>query len=744
MVSGTKVIKRKITGFFKPKDVPIIRQVVNDVHLIMTNASILVRAFYLSQFESKKDVMIIDKELISVACDVVQGKKKSSSRDNTRFVEAKLEKLQIHASKTNKPFSREIEQTKLQNKKNNKNSKKIDLHDQLLSLYNELFVDNNEDGLYVQSQFSLSHVLIYSIEQLVTAYKNNVILHFTKYPIRVIKCDLIKQGLKSKDASWIAKKVVSHMFYDNEQAFKEDDNQKLMVLFKKDIDIVSELIRKYVVLFPDKKTDDKPRCYDIASSHWVYLKKMVELNIMLETQFLDVDAKYRKLLNPLPFHSTFVPMHVRLDTSGLVQLLSTKESLNDFKRLYFLEHGIDLKITGKSDALSSFKKIFDREPNSNEEEGLFATSYWSHFTNLKICKQWKELEIEIEKQKKNRPYIKGKKPFKYENYVFNNSIVTDGTSLSFQVCHITLFGRKDYADSQKKKNKITNKAEEPTYDIEQLEDQLKGKKETSNDPGKKDLLALTDGFRTLCYTKGQRNQDTLLYTRRINTQKRRKKKGVEAYESTVMNQFSSKSCISTEFFKYVRARKKKEKTLSSFYQAPMFRQFKYLVHTKQRSSEDKFINRVQKTFSKKYEGEPKTCVTEKMVRNNEVKVNSRDDIVIIWGNWGKTSHPNKLKGCEPSQGIGLIRSFLRFFMIYIISEHLTSQTCPYCKEKRCMENPRLNGIVRHHLLRCSNDNCHSRWWNRNVLGAFNILEKVEQCTRVKKLRGSDFQVQYLE
>lgn len=746
MVLGTRIIKRKINGFFKSDDLPIIRQVVNDVHLVMCNASILVRAFYLSQYENKDNAVLhVDRDLVSVACDVVQGKMKTT-RDNTWRVNAKLEKMEKKASEAGEEFDKDAEKVKLQSTKTKHVNKKTVLYEQMSKLYQEMFAEINEEERYIKSAFSLSHILSYSIEQLLTAYKNNVVLHFTKYPIRVIKCDLMSIGLKRKDAIRVARKVVAHVFYESEHAFNDEDNQKFIELFNKQGDIVGDLKSKYVGLFPEKKTDDKPRSYEITNNQWIYLNKMVELNRILETNFLTLDEKHRKLLNPLPFHSSFIPMHIRLDTSGLVQLLSTKERLNDFKRLYSIEHNVNLRINNKSDVLSSFEKIFDRKPHSKVEEGLFATSFWSYFTNLKECKQWKELETENIKNKKNRPVIKDKKPFKYEDFMFNNSIVTDGTSLSFQICHKSLFGRKDYVESQqkKKKPKKTDDKEEPVYEIEELTDQFKDKKKTATDPGKRDLLSITDGFRTICYTKGQRNQDTLLETRSNETLKKRRKKDIERIETTILGQFCSKSCSFSIFVDYALARKRHERTLAQFYQAPMFRQFKFLVFTKQRSSEDKFANKVQKTFSTKYEGEPKTCVTDEMIQNNDVVVNSREDLVIVWGNWGKTSHPNRLKGCQPSQGIGLIRSFLRFFMIYIISEYLTSQTCPCCKQQRCMENPRLNGFARHHLLRCSNDNCPSRWWNRNVLGSFNILEKVEQCTLVKKLRGSDLAVQYLE
>lgn len=231
-------------------------------------------------------------------------------------------------------------------------------------------------------------------------------------------------------------------------------------------------------------------------------------------------------------------------------------------------------------------------------------------------------------------------------------------------------------------------------------------------------------------------------TRTDETLRRRRNKDIEKFETTELNQVSSKTSFLDVFFQYARARKTKEKDLSRFYGSPMFRQFKFLVHVKKRSSEDKFAAKVFETFKTKYEdpqGE-KVCVTDEMKDNNNVEVKTMRDIIIYWGNWGKTSTPNALKGCQPSPGIGLAR----FFLILIVSEYLTSQTCPCCKSQRCMKNPTFKGITRHHLLRCENDTCHSRWWNRNVLGSFNILEKAKKSTLLKKPRGTDSNIQYLE
>jgi len=45
--------------------------------------------------------------------------------------------------------------------------------------------------------------------------------------------------------------------------------------------------------------------------------------------------------------------------------------------------------------------------------------------------------------------------------------------------------------------------------------------------------------------------------------------------------------------------------------------------------------------------------------------------------------------------------------------------------------PRKNskGDDVHHLLQCTNQQCSCRWWNRDVLGALNILKTGEHALR---------------
>lgn len=649
-----RIIKRKAKGFFKSEDIDTIKKAVQLVHQIVTDSSILVRAYYLQWFDEHHPlddlnaVLEVDEKLFIMASQIVQGSTKPSCRSEKTMTEQK------------------------------------ETFHKMLSIHKKLYSRVNTETT-ISSNLSLSHVIAYSVENLLTAYVNNVQSHFPKYPKRYILCDGMQKGLKEKQARKEAALITNAYLYDFE--LSEELQSKAS---------------SYEFLFPKKMTiKELPRCWDLKVHPWIYLYKMVEINQMLETQFPKVPEEHRRLLNPLPFHSSFVPMHIRLDTSGLSQLLMNGVKIKDFKSLYELEHpGVVLNMKSKADMLSKFEKLFGRAPTSSEEAGCFATDLWTYITNLKTCRQWKELA--------NVFYKKEKK-----TYRFDNSVVTDGVSVSFQVIESTTFGRKQLSGRKKKKKDDAQEREEPQTD-------WTGYKLLACDPGKRDILSITDGHTTLCYTKGQRDQDTYRDVRTNETIKRRRTSGLESYETQVMNRYTKRSCLFDVFGRYASNRKRKEREFQDLYGRPMFREFKFTTYCRQKSSESRFAQKVQKTFENAApQGVMKTCMTQEM-KDNRCYQATRG-FIIGWGDWGKQTN---MKNQAPTPGIGIRRRFEGWFKTVTINEHFTSQTCPCCGGEPSLKKAIVNQTEKHHLLRCSNDTCTSRWWNRNVVGSFNILNRL--------------------
>lgn len=615
-MSQIKVIKRKVTGFFKKDDIPKIRQTVLVLHKAMVRSSMLVRALYINKI-SKNEILKIDEELFRTACNIVCGDKLSEKvRDPT----------------------------------------KINNYLQLKNVYVDIYGNTK----YVNShKLSFSQIRNYSVRNLMTAYENNITMMFLKYPKRYILCDLLSKGLSLQIAKNTAWRVTEYFYNDKQNNITEDEKNT------------------YAFLFPANNSSPNPRCYDIEANPWNYLERMVCINQMLETDFLNVEEKHRKLLNPLPFHSSNIPLHIRLDTPAIAQLLiNNVPEFVKFCNIAFPRDVINLKT--KKDLGASFKKIFSREPKDENEDKKFRYTFWDYLTNVTSCKQLKD--------------------FTKTEWLFDNSILTDGVSISLQIA------RKTNNQEVKNTNQeviITNKT-----------------KLLSCDPGKHDIAFLTDGIKTLRYTKGERARETYQKRRTKNTLKQRKKEGIDEFETDVLSSVCKKSCNYETFKEYMKLREAKIEETTKCYEKPMFRQFKYLFYVKKKGSEDKFANKIFETFTdSNYEEKNNTLSVMKRFARRQAT--SKKDFLIGWGDWGK--NPNALKGVESTPGIGFRRSMERYYKTLTIKEHYTSKTCPCCGETS-LENPVIGKkqLSKHHLLRCRNEECYSRWWNRNVVGSYNI------------------------
>lgn len=673
-----RVVKRKATGFFKSEDTPIIRQAVSDVHRIIGAASSLVRAFYIQQSNNgNANTLVVDKQLVGFACSVVQG----------------VQNAPLRGTKPEHAEKKEL-YTKLR----------------------ELWVDLVGPDCNTTSDLSLSHILAYSIDNLLTAYENNINVHFHKYLRKYILCHQLSNHpeLDTKDGRKQIVKMAACVI------------DVLMYGGKSTVPEVQQHTKCYEHLVPDivSRKHPKPRCYDMKADPWPYLQKMVRINMSLENDFPSVHPKHRKLYQPLPFHSTMIPGHIRLDTSGLAQLLMTKDRIASFKQLYELQNmGTTLNMTTKGDMLSSFEKLFGRPSVSAKEEGEYATELWKFVTNLESCRQASEL------------YRRDKKT--NVQWMFDNAVVTDGVSISFQIIKDDAFGRKQLFGPRKPK--AVEEKEQDLVTLEQrkkMQDQFDDKKTIGGDPGKHDIIFLTDGVKCLRYTKGQRDQDT--FAKQRQKASLRFRKNVVVAETEELNKYSKKSCTYDVFKQYLSIKTEMSKDLAKVYSQPFFRQSKFTHYAKQSSSEMKFFAKVHQTFNpiipkhalcpkgqrpecKKHGSDCKKhvcCQQSKDMTNNRQKVGS--GLEIAYGDWGK--HPNALKGCAPTPGIGFRRRCSRFFPTFSVPEHGTSKTCPCCKQEN-LKNPSLKSITRHHLLRCTNEACLSRWWNRNVAGSLNILAR---------------------
>ena len=755
-------IKRKATSLFSKKDREQVFKATQICHDIISNASHLLKAFCLFKFEQgQTDPFVeLDATLLGICVNVIQG-----------------DKVQVKRNRI--PKEKEILDEKKAKAALKRKEKKQQEKDEKGVLYGEVskfFTDHCSTIIPTVSSkgASLSHILNYSIEMLVTNIKNNIWIHFPKYIKKYILCSLIqsdptfdpetKKSLKAyRKMAW---KYSNIILYGEEQAQgdeKEKDHENNMP------ELPLPPVSAFQHLVPQVKDPSKPRLYDMKSRPFKYLPIMIQINRELETTLSEGDkvpAKSRKLFSPISLTSTFIPNSIRLDTSGLAQLLMDKERIEDFVNHYELLTGIRLKMKSKADMLSSYSILSDIKSPTALQEAQYATELWKYICSFK---NYKDI---LRHERKNKP--------DKETWVFDNAITTDGYSVNFQITREELSCRKKRFQPKKnetiEKNKERGKKDTTSENSEFMNasdpefktlwaslptEQKSRSKVLSVDPGKVDLVGITDGVQYIRYTRGQRDQHTFKKKRMEESLRRRKKNKVSGtfkcvsndpqhtteeqvikdptvhdFESLYMSETCKKSCLLKNFLEYWQRRCQMK---SDMYLKAYFRNAKFTVHCKTKSSEDIFANRVVNVFLKKTEKNPKQShnqiptwmrdskdpFVKWTLQNHNVADCTVSDLWCSYGNWGKT--PNILKGSPPTPGIGLRRRLHEKLGKKTITtcEKYTSQMNP-CDQTRSQENPpvgRVTHVSRHHLQRCDNVNSPCRWWNRNVVGSFNILRR---------------------
>ena len=241
------------------------------------------------------------------------------------------------------------------------------------------------------------------------------------------------------------------------------------------------------------------------------------------------------------------------------------------------------------------------------------------------------------------------------------------------------------------------------------------------DPGKDNVVQITDGVRigsrrTRCigYTGVQRRRECgfkrSATERRSMLEKQPDAAGFATYRE-VQDQLklnNRRSCTLSVYEAYLRARVQAAPSLSHLYSRIGYRRARYRRFLQTTASVDQFWDRVAKRFHLDVEG------------------GLGRKVVFCWGNWGR--NPN-LKYSAPSSGIGFRRTCP--WPSLTVDERMTSCTCHGCGANgmqnfmtRIRQKPHggLKTEVVHGLLRCPNEQCCSRWWQRDVNGALNIRQ----------------------
>ena len=546
-----------------------------------------------------------------------------------------------------------------------------------------------------QSKVNLSGILEYEATKMTTMYSNNIIMRYIAYLKKFIRYNVIKTSLDgkknlTKDENKEVKKQVFLILTDFKKV--QDYNYQSDSKHHSFIDTYKKL------LVPPITGDDPFALVNMLESDTLlFLKPMIAMNIFFEDYGM-------KLLSPLCLRTEFSRKHISLDAKCIVELFVDKRVVENLKSNLECE---TFKI-GKTQYEWMLPNLTNKESILKSPKQLFPEEYKTKFSEL----QWKTISAMLKTELFKHIFKLGipnsKSPnlyLKKNTFVFNNHIDTDGYAVSIHYCKKDYFGKRYHP-------KITIAKDLPylsSLDDMTLE-KLKDKELVSGDPGKGNIMATTNGKKTtegsnktkvIFYTSSQRTKESNSIRNRKEHHKRLKSIDAKTGKSIVelqgqLSQYKKKSCVLETFLQYVVKRKEISVALDLHYKCEVQQRMKFRSFVGKASSVDQYLHTLEKAYG--------------------------SDPLIVIGNWGR--NPN-MKYTSPSPGVGLRRIMKKKFKhSYIIDERLTSTPCPCCEHKQLCHPLKRNGKDIHHLLRCENENCNSRWWNRDVVGSLNILKVV--------------------
>lgn len=621
-------------------------------------------------------------------------------------------------------------------------------------------------------KFSLSHVLDYSAEQLETAYKNNVIANFSGYVKRFVvdnvrlvfvrRHAVTKYDQVPQDVRRAADKQANDVF----NAIVE--RRALSAIESLDPDVVQLVEGWPARLLP--AADPRFPTFDdhLEGDPFAFVPYMVLMNLHAEDRpNLHSDTLPNKLYNTFPLRKSFVPGSCTLDTTAMLHIFVDDVQL--FKNWYAGHFETDLvNLHDKKDIAASFSTLVGRSTTA-EEDALHAERCWCYVTTADARTRIGSQHRMVKKRNLERRDVgagqssasppagasKGKKskeekkaaklviaakairdPNDYEDKVlrFQRMVVTDAYSISVLLTTATdkrgrVFGARKTRTTLATLDPDTAPSLQHLLDTERYS-------HAAMDPGKKELLWMTNGEKTLRYTYARRDRECRFRQVRLATEDKKRHwfcnglvlpgldpatgepipccPTIEDVETKFLCSVTSKSCKLDRFDAYLQARERVQVHLKAFYCQTFFRSSKYSVYLAKKSSEDKLVDRIRNTFAE--EGKA---------------------LVIFWGNWGRL--PNRLRNGPSTPGIGLRRFIHRrlsadtrnkvtyFGTTLTVFEGYTSSVCNACGG--AVQNVvGANGEKKHRVLQCQAAQCN-KTWQRDNLGSRNILMQAMHLLR---------------
>lgn len=664
-----KTIKFMIKKLFSKEQVVKIEQAVQVAHRVATLTLDLCKLYYLDKYHSNQPLPQLDKTFYQALIGVV------TRPPDTR---------------NNQPRGRP-------------RTTNAGLHDELLDFHTNTFLPISAENARI-TVTNMSKIFPYMAETFATVQTTNVTTNFPKYVRRYINKffrqqlyvnnnwpdDYRMSAAENQDFRTTCRHLKEDvLFYRKWRGGYQSDQQYH--------DILDSFVN---VIYPapeDEQVREGGVHYDVFRRPHVYLRYMVGINLMLE----EMGAR---MYSPLCVRSSLGAKYIKIDTHALIDLLVGDQDIEVLR----LELNLP-NLIAKGQLYDSPSKLLGRAV-SKQEAFYFKTRIWKCMVRFNHNKHTRHL-------------------LERGNFVFDNSILTDGVGVSVLQVH-----RDRVGESARANRSVQFVPEDVPYLSELSQEERSFLVNKTNivacDPGNKNVLFLNDGVKTLRYSAQQRAvEGRFKKNKRAMVSMKRTlvcPNGDSVEENERVTTYVSKTCAYANFVAYIRSRRELEKqVVPTMYSRPTVRKLRFSAMSHTKSSEDRLLQQVVKTFGSQEQA----------------------GITVAWGNW---SLRENMRHFIPTPGVGLRQRLRRKgkvlgIRIGLVHEAFTSSVCSDCharteywKQRTFKRGSRRCTMTVHGLLRCQNERC-SKLWNRDVLGSRNIRE-VAMAVLEDRVRPAHFTI----
>ena len=270
-------------------------------------------------------------------------------------------------------------------------------------------------------QFSLDYVAT----QMKTSFNNNVLMRYGSYVNAV--CDKVFKAYEAGRLGAEGWDLIPHAMQQTlllshrrvKRALFASDPSRLIVAERTLYDLYR---RDIAPAAPIQRPPNWTICWDVDARRLQYLACMVRMNLLLE-------GAGRRLKSPFPLRTSFVPCSIHMDTMTIVSLLVPDKAaaIRLKNELELCEYADDAKELLWQLPNIDGKDAFKKSPSKLVSDDLLVRLEGDAFVSPRLRTSiWKTLTS----MGRSKHTSLG-----YKGLVFNNSIDTDGYSVSLHYAH---------------------------------------------------------------------------------------------------------------------------------------------------------------------------------------------------------------------------------------------------------------------------------------------------------------------